>query len=194
MDVPQSFHRQQWPAFDEIFRVNFYGTTRLLHAAWPHLREAACGRALVSVSTAGLYGNHGQAAYSAAKAGLVGLVKSLAIECARSELRVNALAPYAVTPLTQPWFPQEDAQRFGPDAVAGLAAWLVSPECTLNGRVLISGGGGVRLAEALETGTVSLGEDMTETLAELVTMVPEHLPASASAEFDTFADSLGRAD
>jgi NAD(P)-dependent dehydrogenase (short-subunit alcohol dehydrogenase family) len=194
MDHPQTFHRQDWSAFDEIFRINFFGTARLLHAAWPRLREATDGRALVSVSTAGLYGNHGQSAYSAAKGALLGLVKSLAIECARAELRINAVAPYAVTPLTSPWFPQEDAQRFGPEAVAGLAAWLVGPECDLNGRVLIAGGGGVRLAQALETDTASLARGVPGALDELAGLPFRHLPASASAEFDAFANSLGRED
>ena len=52
-DHPRSFHKQDWGAFEEIFQINFYGTARLLHAAWPILRRADKGRAVVSVSSRG---------------------------------------------------------------------------------------------------------------------------------------------
>jgi NAD(P)-dependent dehydrogenase (short-subunit alcohol dehydrogenase family) len=194
MDHPRSFHKQQWSDFEAIFRVNFYGAARLLHAAWPGLRDSGRGRALVSISSAGLYGNHGQAAYASSKSALVGLVKSLAIECGNSELRINALAPYAVTPLTLPWFPREDADRFSPGAVAPLVAWLVSGSCVLNGRVLVSGGGGVRLADALETETVALGEGVEQALARVVEMPRDQAPGSASGEFEEFSESLRGVD
>jgi NAD(P)-dependent dehydrogenase (short-subunit alcohol dehydrogenase family) len=190
LDRPRSFHKQAWEAFDEIVRINFLGAARLLHAAWPRLRQRDTGRALVSVSTAGLYGNHGQAAYAASKAALVGLVKSLAIECAGSGLRINALAPYAVTPLTEPWFPRADADRFRPAAVADLAAWLVSSACHHNGAVLVSGGGGVRLAGARETSTVSLQDGVEAALGRLEQLDVDQAPESASAEFEAFAHSL----
>ena len=193
MDHPRSFHKQEWDAFDEIFQINFYGTARLLHAAWPILRRAAQGRAVVSVSSAGLYGNHGQSAYAASKAALVGLVSSLAIECARDSLRINALAPYAVTPLTRPWFPQADAGRFSPEALGQLLAWLASEACTLNGEVLIAGGGGVRRAATLETDTLTLGGEMSQVIERLIETAPAHAQASASEEFAAFAQSLREA-
>ncbi len=194
MDHPRSFHKQEWDAFEEIFRINFYGTARLLHAAWPGLRRTAQGRAVVSVSSAGLYGNHGQSAYSASKAALVGLVRSLAIECAGDSLRINALAPYAVTPLTLPWFPQADAERFSPEAVAALLAWLASDACTLNGDVLIAGGGGVRRASTLETDTVMMTEAFGEVLEQLARAAPNQPQVSASDEFAAFAQSLRETD
>jgi NAD(P)-dependent dehydrogenase (short-subunit alcohol dehydrogenase family) len=73
---------------------------RLLQAAWPLLLAAKYGRVLVSTSTAGLYGNHGQAAYASSKAALLGLMRTLAIEGASSGVNANAIAPYAVTRLT----------------------------------------------------------------------------------------------
>ncbi len=190
LDHPRSFHKMAWEDFDEIFRINFFGTARLLHAAWPHLRQTPAARALVSVSTAGFYGNHGQGAYAASKAALVGLVQSLAIECAGSGLCINALAPYAVTPLTRPWFPEADADRFSPEAVADLAAWLVSGECRLNGDLLIAGGGGLRRVAVRETQTVSLQAGVAAALERLDGLDVELAPDSASAEFEQFARSL----
>jgi NAD(P)-dependent dehydrogenase (short-subunit alcohol dehydrogenase family) len=190
-DVPCSFQKQDMAEFGTIFEVNFQGTARLLHAAWPHLREADCGRAVVSTSSAGLYGNHGQAAYAASKAALLGLTRSLAIECGSSALRINALAPYAVTPLTRPWFPEADAERFTPEAVARLVAWLVSSDCTLQGEVLIAGGGGVRRAQVLESETVRLeGQDVSAVVASLAALPASLKPGHASEEFTMFADSL----
>jgi NAD(P)-dependent dehydrogenase (short-subunit alcohol dehydrogenase family) len=194
LDRPRSFHKQAWEDFDEIFRINFFGTARLLHVAWPHLRRTPEARALVSISTAGLYGNHGQAAYGASKAALLGLVRSLAIECAGSGLCINALAPYAVTPLTAPWFPGADADRFPPEAVADLAAWLVSGRCQLNGVTLVSGGGGLRLAGARETPTVSLRGGVPAALSRLDQLDFELAPDSAGAEFEAFARSLRAED
>jgi NAD(P)-dependent dehydrogenase (short-subunit alcohol dehydrogenase family) len=80
---------------------------------------------VVSTSTAGLYGNRGQAAYAASKAALIGLAKTLAIEGARHGLMVNAVATYAVTQLTAPWFPGQRVAQFAPEHAAAVG-WLVA--------------------------------------------------------------------
>lgn len=191
LDTPGSFHKQSLHDFEYIFEVNFLGTARLLHAAWPQLRAADRGRALVSTSSAGLYGNHGQAAYAASKAALIGLVRSLAIEAKSTSLRINALAPYAVTPLTRPWFPAADAKRFGPETVARLAAWLVSPDCDVQGEVLIAGGDGLRRARVLESETVLVDETGVGAAMEaLAGLEPTLSPENASEEFAHFAAAL----
>jgi NAD(P)-dependent dehydrogenase (short-subunit alcohol dehydrogenase family) len=101
--------------WDAVVRTNLTGAQRLLAAATPVMRDAAkAGRApgaIVNiVSTAGLYGNFGQAAYAAAKAGLVGLTRVVAHDLARSRIRCNALAPFAATRVTQSIKPANEAQ------------------------------------------------------------------------------------
>jgi NAD(P)-dependent dehydrogenase (short-subunit alcohol dehydrogenase family) len=189
-DRPCSFHKQSLPEFEAIVEANFLGAARLVHAAWSVLRDSGYGRVLVSTSSAGLYGNHGQAAYSCAKAALLGLVRSLATEGAQAGIVINAIAPYAATALTRPWFADSQAARFDPVQVAPVAAWLVSNACTLNGATVISGAGGVRLAGTRETDTRAIGDDPGKTLAALQAMAFERSYDNASAEFADFARHL----
>ena len=126
IDSAASFHKQAMDDFERVMQINFFAVARLLHAAWPVLRDANYGRVLVSTSTAGCYGNHGQAAYSSSKAALLGLAKSLAIEGAPRGVLVNAIAPYAVTQMTRPWFPETHQRRFLQSPwQPWLAGWLV---------------------------------------------------------------------
>lgn len=101
--------------WDAVIRTNLTGAQRLLAAATPLMREQAKnGRAPGSivniVSTAGIYGNFGQAAYGAAKAGLIGLTRVVAHDLARSKIRCNAVAPFAATRVTESIKPANDAQ------------------------------------------------------------------------------------
>jgi NAD(P)-dependent dehydrogenase (short-subunit alcohol dehydrogenase family) len=102
-------------AWDAVIRTNLTGAQRVLAAATPAMREQAKqGRppgAIVNiVSSAGIYGNFGQAAYGAAKAGLIGLTRVVAHDLARSGIRCNAVAPFAATRVTESIKPANDAQ------------------------------------------------------------------------------------
>jgi NAD(P)-dependent dehydrogenase (short-subunit alcohol dehydrogenase family) len=102
-------------AWDAVIRTNLTGAQRLLAAATPAMREQAkSGRApgaIVNiVSTAGIYGNFGQAAYGAAKAGLIGLTRVVAHDLARSGIRCNAVTPFAATRVTESIRPANEAQ------------------------------------------------------------------------------------
>ena len=102
-------------AWDAVIRTNLTGAQRLLAAATPLMREQAkTGRppgAIVNiVSTAGIYGNFGQSAYGAAKAGLIGLTRVVAHDLARSRIRCNAVAPFAATRVTESIVPANEAQ------------------------------------------------------------------------------------
>jgi NAD(P)-dependent dehydrogenase (short-subunit alcohol dehydrogenase family) len=102
-------------SWDAVIRTNLTGAQRLLAAATPVMRDAvkagrAPGAIVNIVSTAGLYGNFGQAAYAAAKAGLVGLTRVVAHDLARSSIRCNAVAPFAATRVTESIKPANEAQ------------------------------------------------------------------------------------
>jgi NAD(P)-dependent dehydrogenase (short-subunit alcohol dehydrogenase family) len=107
--------KSQAASWDAVIRTNLTGAQRLLAAATPLMREQAKGGrepgAIVNiVSTAGIYGNFGQGAYGAAKAGLIGLTRVVAHDLARSKIRCNAVAPFAATRVTESIKPANDAQ------------------------------------------------------------------------------------
>lgn len=86
--------------WDQSIAVNLSGTFQLMRAAVPHMKSAGSGSIVNVTSYAGVRGSAGQAAYSASKAGQIGLTLAAAKELARFSIRVNALAPSARTDMT----------------------------------------------------------------------------------------------
>jgi len=99
--APAMFDKLQEDAFRRILDIHVLGTFHCSQAALPFLPTDGTGRIINVTSSAGLVGTLGQVNYSAAKAGIIGLTKSLARELARSQVLVNALAPLAATPMTE---------------------------------------------------------------------------------------------
>jgi 3-oxoacyl-[acyl-carrier protein] reductase len=87
--------------FERLLGIHVMGTFRCSQAALPFLPIDGTGRIINVTSAAGLTGTLGQVNYSAAKAGIIGITKSLARELARKNILVNALAPLAATPMTE---------------------------------------------------------------------------------------------
>jgi NAD(P)-dependent dehydrogenase (short-subunit alcohol dehydrogenase family) len=132
-------------AWDAVLRNNLTAAFHILAAATPILRdqikagrggEAGWGRIVNIVSSAGLYGNYGQAAYASAKAGLVGLTRVVALDMQRSKVTCNAVAPFAATRVTESIKPANPAQaaykeralRVPARAVAELVVFLAGAE------------------------------------------------------------------
>jgi NAD(P)-dependent dehydrogenase (short-subunit alcohol dehydrogenase family) len=158
--VPETtrLHRQTHEGFRRVFDINFFGAYHLVQAAWAPLSAAPAGRIVVSASSAGLHGGDGMAAYASSKAALIGLVRGLAVEGRPRNLMINAIAPYAVTAMTEPFLAPGQAERMDPAAVAPLVAWLVSEHCDVSGQTLVSGGGRLRAAIAVEGPPVAFAE------------------------------------
>ncbi len=78
----------QW---DEVLDVHLKTAFKLTQAAWPHFESQGCGRVVLLSSSAGLYGNFGQANYASAKMGMYGLARSIAIEGARANITCNCV-------------------------------------------------------------------------------------------------------
>jgi 3-oxoacyl-[acyl-carrier protein] reductase len=99
--APAMFPKLTENAFRQIIDIHLVGSFICSQAVLDFLPDDGTGRIINVTSAAGLVGTIGQANYSAAKAGIIGLTKSLARELARRQITVNAVAPLAATPMTQ---------------------------------------------------------------------------------------------
>jgi 3-oxoacyl-[acyl-carrier protein] reductase len=84
---------QQSELWERDLRVNLTGAFNCAQAVWPHMKERGWGRIVYMASVAGTLGGFGQASYSATKAGLLGLTRTLALEGARNGITCNAIVP-----------------------------------------------------------------------------------------------------
>jgi len=155
VDQHSALHNISLDDFERVFNVNFFGTLYVTKAALPHMRERNYGRIIVSTSSAGLYGLHGLTAYSASKGALIAFMRALAQECGRRDIRVNAISPYALTPMTERQG-VDTSQLHGPERVAPMVAWLASDQCNANGETFIVGSGHFGRAWAVENAGVKL--------------------------------------
>lgn len=164
-----TFHRQSAEQFARTVDINLMGTVHLLLPTFRHLYAQGSGHVLLSTSAAGLYGEHGLPAYSAAKAGLIGLMYSLAAEGRSHKVRVNAIAPFARTQMTEETLSAAAIHGLDPEEVAGIAAELVAPDCEISGEVIVAGGGRIARAQTKTTDNrdVSASGGAAEALAAL---------------------------
>jgi NAD(P)-dependent dehydrogenase (short-subunit alcohol dehydrogenase family) len=89
------FHRMSAVDWDAVIKVHLYGAFYMSKAAAPYFKEQEQGSFIHFTSTSGLVGNFGQANYAAAKLGIVGLSKSIALDMARFKVRSNCVSPFA---------------------------------------------------------------------------------------------------
>ncbi|QPG94718.1 bifunctional hydroxyacyl-CoA dehydrogenase/enoyl-CoA hydratase fox2 [Epichloe festucae Fl1] len=115
--------------WDPVFNVHLRGTYKVTKAAWPYFLKQKYGRVINTTSTSGIYGNFGQANYAAAKCGILGFSRALAIEGQKYNIFVNTIAPNAGTAMTATVMPPEMVQAFKPDYIAPLVLALCSDDC-----------------------------------------------------------------
>lgn len=197
---PAMFHKVTPEQFDAVTTVNVAGTAHLAAACSRVMREAGGGRIVLVASTAGLHGEPTASAYSASKGAVIALGRAIAVEGARRGVLTNVLLPYALTQMTDTGMPQEHAAAMTAASVAPVVTALVDPGSTLNGQVLVCGGGALRAASAVEFGTVALpgGAIDPEELAALVresrTAAPREFDEAQQAFQDFAVSAAGRVD
>jgi len=176
---------EEWDAVIAVHLRGTFATTRHAAAYWRTRSKAGtptdAPRIVNTSSPSGLFGNVGQSNYGAAKAGIAAFTVIVADELARLGVGVNAIAPTALTAMTDgldAYVAQvnADSERRGfdvgaPENIAPLVAWLGSPRCRFTGRVLTVKGGEISVAETWVKGPRAVKEGPWE-LAELDDLVP----------------------
>jgi NAD(P)-dependent dehydrogenase (short-subunit alcohol dehydrogenase family) len=144
--------------WDAVINVHLKGTFAPAHHAAAYWREQSkagkdvSGRIINTSSVSGIYGNIGQTNYGAAKAGIAGFTTIAALELARYGVTVNAIAPAALTRLTEDLgmgqASDEDKAAMDPRWIAPIVTWLVSEESKdVSGRVFEASGRVLAVAE-----------------------------------------------
>src|SRR5580704_10976320 len=128
----KAFHNMTPDLVDSVLAVHLRGAFNVTRPAWVKMREQSYGRVLNTSSNSGILGNFGQSNYGAAKMGLVGLTRVLAIEGAKHNIKVNCLAPLAWTRMTEDSFGERMGDRFRPELVSPVACWLVHEDCQVS--------------------------------------------------------------
>lgn len=154
----KSFHNMTPDLVDPVFDVHLKGAFNVTRPAYVHMREQGYGRIINTASGAGVFGNFGQANYGAAKMGLVGFTRVLAVEGAKNNIKANAIAPVAKSRMTEDLMGAL-VDRFAPEFVSPLVAWLVHEDCPVSGEVYSVGAGHIaRVFIGVTKGYTNTGE------------------------------------
>ncbi|MES2258293.1 MAG: glucose 1-dehydrogenase [Pseudomonadota bacterium] len=157
-DLPVEFVDSTPDFWNKVIAINLSGPLNLHHAALPHMIEGGGGMVVNIASDAGRVGSSGESVYSACKGGIIAFTKTLARECARHNIRLNAVCPGPTdTPLLQSFFGDGEygqklyeglkrsipLKRLGrPDDMAGIIAFLASADAAfITGQVISVSGG-----------------------------------------------------
>jgi NAD(P)-dependent dehydrogenase (short-subunit alcohol dehydrogenase family) len=161
----KAFHKMDASMIDAVIDVHLKGALYVTQPAFRLMREQGYGRIVSTSSASGLFGNFGQANYGAAKAGLAGLTRVLALEGAGRDVKVNAIAPVAATRMTEDLL-GELASQVSPESVSPTVAYLASEQCAVNGNVYSVAGGRIARIAIVETQGVLLAENTAEAVRD----------------------------
>lgn len=160
----RSFARISDQDWDLVHRVHLRGSFLVTRAAWPHMKKQGYGRIIMTSSTSGVFGNFGQANYSAAKLGLLGLSNTLAIEGAKYNICCNTIVPTAGSRLTKSVLSKEMFDVLSPVYVAPFVVYLCHESCKENGGVFsVAGGSAAQLRWQQSQGARLLSGDQDIT-------------------------------
>jgi NAD(P)-dependent dehydrogenase (short-subunit alcohol dehydrogenase family) len=191
----KAFHKMDDTMIHAVIDVHLKGALYVSQPAYHLMREQGYGRIVNTSSASGLFGNFGQANYGAAKAGLAGLTRVLALEGAGHGIKVNAIAPIAATRMTADILGPL-ADKVSPESVSPLVAYLAHEECAVNGHVYSVAGGRIARIFVAETHGVVLGENTPEEIRSKLSLIDVmdveryHLPLSLEDETTIIAKAL----
>ena len=128
----------QW---DAVLDVHLKTSFKLARAAWPHFENQGSGRIVLLSSSAGMYGNFGQANYASAKMGMYGLAQSIALEGAKFNITCNCVSPFGATEMNSANFPDALKTAIKTEYVAPIVAYLAHESCQESGSLFEASAG-----------------------------------------------------
>jgi NAD(P)-dependent dehydrogenase (short-subunit alcohol dehydrogenase family) len=189
----KSFQNMTPELLGPVLDVHLKGAFYVARPAWAHMRERAYGRIVNTSSNSGILGNFGQSNYGAAKMGLVGLTRVLAVEGAKYNIKVNAIAPVAMTRMTQELLGNL-GDKIKPSLVSPIVAYLAHEDCPVSGEVYSAAGGRIaRFFVGLTQGYYNPAltvEDVRDHFAEIRAEDGYIVPASNSDELSLLLKQL----
>jgi NAD(P)-dependent dehydrogenase (short-subunit alcohol dehydrogenase family) len=194
----KAFHKMDETMIDAVIDVHLKGALYVSQPAFRLMREQGYGRIISTTSASGLFGNFGQANYGAAKAGLAGLTRVLALEGAGHGIMANAIAPIAATQMTEGIL-GDLAAKVSPGSVSPLVAYLAHEECSVNGNFYSVAGGRIARIFVAETTGVVVAENTPEGIRAQLSLIDGpaidgyHQPSSLDDETTIIAKALSEA-
>jgi len=189
-----SFKNMDADKVNPVLDVHLRGAFNVTQPAWETMREQGYGRIVNTSSGAGVFGNFGQTNYGAAKMGLVGLTRVLAVEGAKSNIKANAIAPVAKTRMTEDILGPV-ADKLLPEMVTPVVAFLAHETCPVSGEVYSVGGGRVaRVFIGVTRGitdTALTAETVRDRFDEIQDEEGYEVPANLNEELMLALKSLG---
>ncbi|WP_396932109.1 SDR family NAD(P)-dependent oxidoreductase [Mycolicibacterium sp.] len=189
----KAFHKMEADMIDAVIDVHLKGTLYVSQPAFTVMREAGYGRIINTSSASGLFGNFGQANYGAAKAGIAGLTKVLALEGESRGVRTNAIAPIAATRMTRGVI-DDLYDQVSPETVSPVVAFLAHEDCAVNGQIYSVAGGRVAKIFVAETAGVVLqdisAESVRDELARIEDEAGYYQPNSLAAATTILGEAL----
>ncbi len=137
----KSLHKMSDEDWDLVYQVHLKGAYKVSRAAFPHMRDQGYGRFVMTTSAAGIYGNFGQANYSACKLALHGLSQTIAVEGRAKGVQSNTIAPIAASRLMGTVMDEAAMALLKPEVVSPLVAWLCHEDCDATGQLFEVGAG-----------------------------------------------------
>lgn len=187
----RTFAKMDPADFEQVVRVHLLGSAFATKAVWETMRAQGYGRVLMTTSSTGLGGNFGQANYGAAKAGIVGLARTLRLEGAKHGIRVNTIMPTAGTRMTADIFPEDAYKAFEPGNVVPAAIFLVSPDAPTD--AIVAAGGGVFQSAWITMNDGVLLPEQARSAEDVAAAWPRIADRSGDHAFETGMDQAHHA-
>jgi NAD(P)-dependent dehydrogenase (short-subunit alcohol dehydrogenase family) len=186
----KSFAKMDLADFRALVDVHLMGAVYCTHAAWPIMRNKNFGRIVMTTSAAGLYGNHGHTNYGAVKMALIGFMNALKEEGRKHNITVHAIAPIALTRMSESVTAPRIAPLIKPEFVTAAVAWLCAAENEETGHIIQAGAGYYAKIEVREAHGALFGADAIPTPEQIRDRYAEITDMSQAAPYINASEAL----